>query len=287
MTYYRRLPKFDYVAPKSVSEALALLQQYKGDARLFAGGTIALHQMKDRVNVRPFVIGLNGVAGLDAFAFDKGKGLTVGSMARLQNVADSPEVRENCPLLARTCGLLGTPQIRNMGTIGGNVAIRFATSETLPALIALKAEALLATAGGERAVPVEDLYREMKGEDLLTGLRIPAAPKADRIGYKKFAVRERFDYATVAAAVVLNADGKTCRDITIGLGGVTLPTMRAKAAEDVMKGKALTADIIVKAAQTAAEAARTGSDIMFSAEYKTKVLRVMVERAIKEAAGGL
>ena len=285
MTYYRRLPTFDYLAPKSISEVSSLLEQYKGDARLLAGGTIVLHQMKDRIGVRPYVIGLKGVAGLDTIAFSKSTGLTIGSMARLQNVADSEEVKKNCPLLAMVCSMLGTPQIRNMGTIGGNVAIRFSTCETLPALIALRAEAKLVAAGGERVVPVENLYKEMKGGNLLADFRVPALPLGTSAGYEKFAVRERFDYATVAAAVVLRLDGKTCKDITIGLGGVTLPSMRAKAAEDIMKGQVITRDIIRKAAETAAEGGHTTADVMFSAEYKKKVLKVVVERAIKKAIG--
>jgi len=140
MNYYRRLPDFDYAAPKSIGEVSALLDRYKGDTRLLAGGTVVLHQMKERAVVRPCVIGLKGVAGLDTIAFDKGTGLTIGSMTLLQTIADSARVEANCPLLAKVCGRLGTPQIRNMGTIGGNVAMRFSTSETLPVLIALKAK---------------------------------------------------------------------------------------------------------------------------------------------------
>ena len=285
MTYYRRLPTFDYLAPKSISEVSSLLERYKGDARYLAGGTIVLHQMKERIGVRPYVIGLKGVAGLDTIAFLKSAGLTIGSMVRLQKIADSEEVKKNCPLLATVCGMLGTPQIRNMGTLGGNVAIRFSTSETLPALIALRAEAKLLAAGGERVVPVEDLYKEMKGGNLLADFRVPALPLGTGVGYEKFAVRERFDYATVAAAVVVRLDGKTCEDITIGLGGVTLPSMRAKAAEDIMKGQTSTREVIRKAAEMAAEGGHTTPDVMFSAEYKKKVLRVVVERAIKKATG--
>jgi carbon-monoxide dehydrogenase medium subunit len=281
MNYYRRLPDFDYAAPKSIGEVSALLDRYKGDTRLLAGGTVVLHQMKERAVVRPCVIGLKGVAGLDTIAFDKGTGLTIGSMTLLQTIADSARVEANCPLLAKVCGRLGTPQIRNMGTIGGNVAMRFSTSETLPVLIALKAKAKLVAAGGERAVPVEDLHREMKVGDVLADIAIPAT--GAKGSHQKFAVRERLDYATVAAAVVVNLDKKICRDVVIGLGGVTLPTMRAKAAEDIMKGRTVTEELIRKAAEVAADGGHTGGDVMFSAEYKKKVLRVMVERAIKEA----
>ena len=285
MTYYRRLPRFDYLAPKSISEVSSLLEQYKGDARLLAGGTIVLHQMKERVGVRSCVIGLKGVAGLDTIAFERSAGLTIGSMARLQNVADSAEVKKNSPLLATVCGMLGTPQIRNMGTLGGNVAIRFSTAETFPALVALRAQANLMAEGRERTVPVEDLYREMKSGHLLVDLRVPALPSGTGVGYEKFAVRERFDYATVAAAVVIRLDGKTCTDITIGLGGVTLPSMRAKAAEDIIKGQTITREVIQKVAETAAEGGHTTADVMFPAEYKKKVLKVVVERAIKKAIG--
>jgi CO/xanthine dehydrogenase FAD-binding subunit len=285
MTYYRRLPTFDYLAPKSITEVSSLLERYKGNSRFLAGGTIVLHQMKERINVRPYVIGLKGVAGLDTLAFDRSAGLTIGSMARLQNVADSAEVKKNSPLLATVCGMLGTPQVRNMGTLGGNVAIRFSTCETLPALIALRAQAKLMVEGGERTVPVEDLYKEMKSGHLLMDLRVPALPPETGVGYEKFAVRERFDYATVAAAVVVCMDGKTCKDITLGLGGVTFPTMRAKAAEDIIKGKTITREVIQKVAETAAEGGHTTADVMFPAEYKKKVLRVVVERAIKKATG--
>jgi len=149
----------------------------------------------------------------------------------------------------------------------------------------LRAQAKLMAEGGERTVLIEDLYKEMKSGNLLMDVRIPALPSGAGVGYEKFAVRERFDYATVAAAVVVHMDGKTCRDITIGLGGVTLPSMRANAAEDILKGRATVGDVIKRAAETAAEGGHTTPDVMFSADYKKKVLRVVVERAIKKAIG--
>ena len=99
MTYYRRLPAFDYLGPKSLDEVSSMIEQYKGDARFLAGGTIVLHQMKERIHVRPYVIGLKGVAGLHTIGFVKNSGLTIGSMARLQDVADSEEVKKNCSLM--------------------------------------------------------------------------------------------------------------------------------------------------------------------------------------------
>lgn len=285
MIYHRRLPKFEYLAPKTIGEVSSLLKQYKSDARILAGGTIVLHRMKERIGVRPYVIGLKAIPGLDGISLDSSKGLTIGSMARLQSIADSDLVKTNCSLLSTVCARLGTPQIRNMGTIGGNVAVRYATAESVPALIALGAKAKLLTPDEEKTIEVEDLYKEMKEDNFLVEIQIPALRGGTKTGYKKFAVRERFDYATVSASVVMSMDGKMCKDIKIGLGGVTLQTMRAKAAEDVVKGQAVTDEVIEKAAQIAADNGTVGSDVMFSAEYKKKVLKTMVKRAIKEAAG--
>lgn len=285
MYYYRRLPKLEYMAPQSISEVSALLGQHQGEARILAGGTIVLHRMKERIGVRPYVISIKGVPDLNTIAVESTGTLRLGSLAGLQEVADVAEVKKNFPLLSTVCRALGTPQIRNMGTIGGNVASMFATAETVPALIALAAKAKIVTGAGEKLALVEELYKELKDGDLITEIRVPPLPPRTKSSYKKFAVRERLDYATVAAAVLMTMDGPTCKEIRIGLGGVTLQTRRARAAEDVMKGERVTESLIQEAAGIAADNATVGSDMMFSRDYKKKVLKVMVERAIKESAG--
>jgi len=285
MYYYRRLPKFEYLAPKTIGEVSVLLGQHRGEARILAGGTIVLHRMKERIGVRPYVIGIKGVPGLNTIAVEDKGALRLGSLAGLQEIADAAEVRKNFPLLSTVCGALGTPQIRNMGTIGGNVACRFVTAETVPALIALGAKAKVVTEAGEKLILVEGLYKELKDGDLITEIRVDAPPPRTNAGYKKFAVRERLDYATVAAAVLMTLDGPTCREIRIGLGGVTLHEMRARAAEDAMKGEKVAEGLIKKVAGIAADNATLHSDMMFSRDYKKKVLKVMVERAIQEASG--
>lgn len=285
MYYYRRLPKFEYLAPQSIGEVSALLREHLGEARIMAGGTIILHRMKERIGLRPYVIGLKKVPDLDTITVENTGALRLGSLAGLQEIADKAEVRKNFPLLSTVCGVLGTFQIRNMGTIGGNVACRFATAETVPALIAFAAKAKIVTGAGEKLTFVEELYKELKDGDLITEIHVPALPPHTKAGYKKFAVRERLDYATVAAAVLITMDGRICKEISIGLGGVTLQTMRARAAEDAMRGERVTEGLIQKAAGIAADSATVGADMMFPRDYKKKVLKVMIERAMKEAAG--
>jgi carbon-monoxide dehydrogenase medium subunit len=112
---------------------------------------------------------------------------------------------------------------------------------------------------------------------------VPALASGLSGGYQKFAIRERLDYATVSAVAVIVKDKGICKDIKIALGGVTLPTMRAKRAEDAIRGQTITDTLIEKTAQIASEDGKTGADIYFSAEYKKELLKIMVQRAIKQA----
>ncbi|MFH1487888.1 MAG: FAD binding domain-containing protein [Pseudomonadota bacterium] len=281
--YYRRLPKFEYLAPKSVEEVCSLLQERKGGARVSAGGTIVVHRMKERVGVRKFLIGLKAVADLDFIDFDPSSGLKIGTMASLQSVADSPVVKKRFAILARACAELGTPQIRAMGTIGGNLCAKFPTAETVPVLIALGAKARIWNAEGDRMVPIDALNKDLKQADLLTEIHVPTPDLQSGWGYEKYALRERLDYATVAAAVVMTSKGGVCADVVIALGGV--PSKRAAQAEKAVKGQKKTARVIEKAAQAASKNAKPISDIHCSAEYKKELLKVMVQRALEQAWG--
>jgi carbon-monoxide dehydrogenase medium subunit len=281
--YYRRLPKFEYLAPKSIEEAGSMLQEYKGDAKVTAGGTIVVHRMKERIGVRKVLIGLKKIPELDSITFDAFSGLRIGAMATLQSVADSPLIMEKYDLLSKVCAVLGTPHIRNMGTIGGNVSCKLPAAETVPALIALCAEAKLVSTDGERMVPIEDLNKELKQTDLLTEICVPASSANKMWGYEKFAVREKLDYAVASAAVVILSGNGTCEDCRIALGGV--PSKRATEAERMLKGQAITNGLVEDAANKASQNAKTTSDIEFSAEYKKELLKIMVMRALKQARG--
>ncbi len=284
MYYYRRLPRFEYVAPLSVEEAASFLQSHRGETRVMAGGTILLHRMKERIGVKKYVMSLKEVPGLDAIGMERGL-LKIGSMALIQMVADALAVRRQCGMLAHACRMLGTPQIRSMGTIGGNAACNLATAEAVPALIALDAQVTLTDAKGSREVPIENLYGEIRDGDILTQILVPAkAPLA--WGYEKWAMRKRFDYATVSAAVAMAVAGRVCKDVRIGLGGVTLPTRRARRAEEVLKGQPVTDKLAGEAAEAAAKDAHLGADIHFTAEYKKELVKVMVRRALKQALAG-
>jgi len=282
MYYYRRLPPFEYVAPTSVQEAVNFLAAHKAETRVMAGGTITLHRLKERIGLRKYLMSLKAIPGLDAITASPSR-LKLGPMVLLQAVADASSVKKGYGMLALACERLATPQIRAMGTLGGNVACNLATAETVPVLMALGAEATLTSAKGSRTVPVEELYKELKDGELATEIVVPAA-KGQVWGYEKWAVRERFDYATVSAAVAMTITGRVCKDVSIALGGVTLPTRRVRRAEEPLKGQSITDKRIDEAAKAAAEEARTGADILFTAAYKKELVRVMVRRALKQAS---
>ena len=281
--YYRRLPRLEYLAPRRVQEACSLLEKYAGNARVTAGGTIVVHNMKERVAVRKYLIGLKAIPDLAHLGFDKQEGLRIGSMVTLQSIADSAVVKERYAILAEACGRLGSPQIRNAGTIGGNICCKFPTAETVPVLISLGAEAKINDSDGERRVAVEDLHIELRRTGLVTEICLPIPAPGARGGYQKYAIRDGIDYATVSAAVVVTSTNGTCKDIKIGLGGVALRSMRAKKAEELLRGKAVTDNQIAGTAQAASKSGKTFCDIYYSAKYKRELLKVMVERAIREA----
>ena len=282
MYYYRRLPPFEYVAPTSVQEAVNFLAAHKAETRVMAGGTITLHRLKERIGLKKYLMSLKAIPGLDAIASEPFPAET-----RLHGPPSGccrrPAVKKGCGMLAFACARLGTPQIRAMGTLGGNVACNLATAETVPVLMALGGEATLVNAKGSRTVPVEELYKELKEGELVTEIMVPVV-KGQVWGYEKWAVRERFDYATVSAAVAMTMAGRVCKDVRIALGGVTLPTRRAHRAEDLLKGRSVTDKRIDEAAKAAAEDARTGADVLFTAEYKKELVTVMVRRALKQAS---
>ena len=285
MEYYRRLPKFEYLDPKTRDEAIAMLDSRKGEIRILAGGTIVVHQMKERIGNRPFLMSLKLIKDLDYISFDDKKGLSIGAMASLQSIADSPVVQEKYSLLAKACRALGTPQLRNMGTIGGNLACRFSTAEVVPVLIVLGAEMGVVGSEGNRTVALEDLFKELKNTELLADIRVPLPLTQAKWGYQKFAVRDHYDFATVSAATVVNRAAGKCTDVRIALGGVTLATMRAKESEKLLSGKAVTEDLIAQATQLASESGQMRSDVYFTADYKKDLLRVVVQRALKDALG--
>lgn len=286
------LPKFEYIKVKSIGEVCEALGKYKRKAKVMAGGTDLLVQMKDRVITPEYVIGLRGVEGLGRVVYDRKEGLKIGAMATHREVINSGVARRRYPSLVEALEKIGTGQVRNMGTIGGNICNAAPSADSAPILIALGAEVRIAGANGEREVLLEKVFRGPRktvlgADEVLVEIVVPNERVHSGSHYEKLFARTSVDLAAVGAACWLIKDGKSgvIKDIKIVLGAVAPVPMRAKKAERVIKGKVVTEGLIKEAGEVAAGESKPISDIRASEEYRREMVKVMVRRAIKGALG--
>ncbi len=283
------LPKFEYLAPRTVDEVCSLLTQYKEKARVIAGGTDVLVGMKEREMVPQYLVGLKGIADLDYIEYDEIYGLRIGALASNQSIADSAVIQQRFGILARAAALIGTPQIRNMGTIGGNLCNAAPSADTASPLVALGAIVKLASRNGERTVPLEKFFAGpgetvLQPDEVLTEIQVPKPPPGTVGAYLKLFPRGGVDIAAVGVASWLTlGEDNTCRDARIVLGAVAPTPMRAKGAEVAIKGTKMEDKAIEEAAQTASEEARPISDVRGSAEYRREMVKVLTRRALKQS----
>lgn len=281
------LPKFEYLAPTTIEDTCSLLSKYDGEARILAGGTDLLVRMKNRRIVPSYLISIKNVPHLDYIRYDEKEGLTIGALATLQAMKSSPIVQQKFDILAQAAGVVGSVAIRNGGTIGGNLCNAAPSAETAPALIALGAKAKITGLDGERIVTLEDFFTGPGETVLLTGeilteIQVPTQPARSGGVYLKHSLRP-MDIAVVGVAVVVTPDEEVCKDIKIALGAVAPTPIRAKRAEDVIKGHEPSKELIAKAAAIASNESRPIDDIRSSAEHRRNMVNIFTAHAIEEA----
>jgi carbon-monoxide dehydrogenase medium subunit len=275
--------EFDYTAPDSLSEAVALLAEGGEDAKPLAGGHSLIPLMKLRLAFPSLLVDLRRVPGLTGVSRTNGE-FVIGAMTTHSDVEHSPELG----LLCRAAGTIADPQVRHRGTIGGSLVHGDPASD-LPAIL-LAAEGSLTVNGpeGDRSIAATDLFRDYmetsvgQGE-IVTEVRVPALDGWG-YGYQKFNRRAE-DWAMVAvSALVLARDG-VCEDVRIGLTNMGSTPLRARAVEEALRGQPLDADRIAQAAAQADEGTSPVGDLNATPEYKRHLARVLCRRALQEAAG--
>ena len=286
----RRLPEIECLFPKTLSEALLLLKKRKEAAKAIAGGTDLLPKMKRRELTPKYLIDLKGIADLNFINYETKEGLRIGAMTTLSEVGESSVVRKNYPILVETVSQMASIQIRNIGTVGGNLCNAVPSADTAPPLISLEARLKIVGPKIERTVLVKDFF---KGPDetvldpfeLVAEIQIPPTRPGECGTYIKHTLRRAMDLAIVGVAVYLDLDLKEqiCRDVRIAMGAVAPIPMRAKKAELALRGKALGDDLIENAARIASEESRPIDDIRSSAEYRREMVRVLTKKAIKQS----
>lgn len=278
--------QFEFYAPKTIEEAISLLSKFEG-AKLLAGGHSLIPLMKLRVASPEVIVDINGITGL-SYIREEGREIRIGALTRLSELQFSATLMKICPLLPETAGLIADPQVRNRGTVGGNLSHGDPANDLPPAMLALGASFAIRGAKGTHLIKAEDFFVDffstrLGHEELLTEVVVPAPPPRTGAAYLKFE-RKVGDFSTVSVAsrLTLEEDG-TCAAAGIGLGGVATTALRASGAEKVLVGAKPTEELIRKAASSCSEISKPVSDIRGSAEYKKEMVKVFATRSLKLA----
>ncbi|MGE5303807.1 MAG: FAD binding domain-containing protein [Alphaproteobacteria bacterium] len=279
--------KFDYQEPATLKKALALLDKHADDARAMAGGTSLLIMMRQRLLAPKVVVSLARIPKFDRIAFDAKKGLRIGAGARHRDVELSPVIKQRYPLLHETFHKVAQPRIRNMGTIGGNLACGDPLTDPGASLIALDAEVVLASRKGQRKLRLDEFFIDyyqtaLEPGELLTEIHVPPVSRPGW-AHIKFTPRSVEDFATVGVAVTLRAKDGTCEDVRLALNSVASTIVRARQAEEVLRGKPTTDANIREMGEVASTEVDPTDDNRGSADYKRDLVKVLVRRAVQEA----
>jgi carbon-monoxide dehydrogenase medium subunit len=281
----RRLGCFDHVSPSSVEEAVSVLSK-RGAASLLAGGTDLLALMKLRVEEPDCLVNLKGISGLDTIREEDGV-LRIGALTRISAILASSLVERRCRALHESTLDFGTPPIRNMATIGGNICRSSPGADAVPPLMVYEAEVSLVGRDGERTVPLVDFFtgpgQNVLDREVLTEihLRLPDEPTGS--AFAKL-TRNSSDLAKVNCAVVISISGGRCDDIRVALGAVADRPIRARAAEEMLRGTALDDRLFAAAAEKASEEIAPISDARSTARHRSRVTGVLLGRLLRLAA---
>jgi len=280
--------KFEYHAPASVDEALAVLERYDGEARVLAGGQSLVPMMNFRLAAPPALVDLNRITAL-AYIEEEGEMIRIGAMTRQRRIETDPLIAAKLPLLREALRWVGHLPTRSRGTIGGSIAHADPAAEIPMVLQALEGEIVASGPHGERLVPAQDLFRaalttSLAPLEIVTEVRFPAMPGQAGYAVEEFA-RRHGDFAIAAVAVMVVRDGERCVKARLATAGVGPASIRLHDAEAVLEQKGLTDDAIAEAADKAKAQVDPASDLNGSAEYRRHLTGVLTSRAIAKAIG--
>lgn len=280
--------RFDLNLPRSVDECLKILTDRGSDAKLVAGGTDLLPQLKNGLLKPACVVDLSGVPALRAVRNANGDGLRLGAAVTARTIELDPHIRATYPALAESGALVGSVQVRNLATVGGNLCNAAPSADMAPPLLALDAEAIIVGPQGERRVPLASFFLGVRrtvlaADELLLGLMVPAPGPGSGGHYLRHTPRRELDIAVVGVASQITLSGGVCQKARIALASVAPTPVRATAAEAALVGQPVTPALIERAATLAVDAARPISDQRGSADFRRHLVRVLTHRTLTTA----
>ena len=277
------MKSFEFFEPTTLAEASRLFAAEH--AQLLAGGTDLVIGMKALTETPQSVISLQKIAGLAGITRDGG-GVSIGAMTKVRDIELSDEIQNGYTALAEGAAEIGSIQIRNLATIGGNIAHASPAADTVAALLALDAQVDIASADGERSVPIDTFFTGpgqtvLRTGELITRFRLPNPASGSH--YIKHKIREVMDLAFIGVAAAMEMANGTITGARIGLAAVAPTPIRAREAEALLAGKSLTDALLAEAGEAAAAACSPISDLRCSAEHRREMVDVLTRRTVQEA----
>lgn len=275
---------FEYFRPKTIPEAIGLLQQYGDDAKILSGGQSLIPMMKLRLARPGFLIDINRLPDL-SYVKEDGGYLKIGGLTREAELEASSVASFMFPIIMDTAHVIADPQVRNLATVGGNLAHGDPANDHPATMMALGAQVVATGPKGQRIIPIEEFFLSifstaLKSDEILTEIRIPVPPAHSGGAYIKLE-RKVGDFATVAVAAQVTVDAQgVCQKAGIGLTNVGPTPIKARKAEDFLRGKKLDAANINQAAQLASDDSAPSADLRGPVAYKKGLVKELTKRAL-------
>ena len=284
------MKSFEFFEPTTLAEASRLFAEEH--AQLLAGGTDLVIGMKALTETPQSVISLEKIPGLDGITTEADNSISIGAMTKVREVELSADILQHHTALAEGAAEIGSIQIRNLATVGGNIAHASPAADTVAGLLVADAQVDIASADGERTVPINELFTGpgqtvLTPGEIITRFRLPSPASGSH--YIKHKIREVMDLAFIGVAAAINMDNGTIADARIGLAAVAPTPIRATEAEELLKGNAPTPELLEQAGEAAAAASSPISDLRCSAEHRREMVDVLTRRTLEQAserAGG-
>jgi carbon-monoxide dehydrogenase medium subunit len=279
---------FDYLEPTSVAEACALLKRHGSEAKVFAGGAHVTILMKQGLYQPKALVNIKKIPELSGIKFDAAEGLIIGALVTHRELETSALVKEKVPVLCEAEREVANIRVRNMGTVGGNLASGEPLTDLAQIFIALDGQLKIAGPSGQRTIPVEELFLDfyttsLAEDEIITQVVLPPLPPRSGIEYIRFSSSSVVDKPSAGVAVRLTLDEEMVRVARIVLGCVGPTPVRARKAEDLITGKKLTVELIANAGAMASQECSPMSDLRGSEQYKRAIVGTLVKRALTAA----
>lgn len=279
---------FSYAAPDSLAELLDLLHVHGSEARVLAGGTDLVLRIRAGVDRPKWVLSLGKLKALRAITLDRSMGLTVGATALLAEVARHRGVNRHYHALAQGARATATVQVRNVGTVVGNLCNAAPCADNAPPLLALNAEMVIHSVRGRRQLPLCDFFKGpgetvLEPDEIVTAVRVPLPPQSSGSVFVPLSARSRVDMSAISVSAAVELEGSVCRQVRIAVGAAAPVPMRVRSAEKLLVDREFSVDLIARAATCVADEIDPISDIRASAAYRMAMAPVLTRRALEAA----